>query len=89
MQFPLVFNGDFLYSAEENSQVITPAPTPTSDAPPRPPKPASLKVDDAERSTELLEMWCIYLQERVATEIYRLSMLSQNQQSLCQVRQLR
>lgn len=76
-----------LCSSEGNSQVA-PSPTPSSNVPPRPPKPASLKIDSAEMSTELLEMWCIYLQERVATEIYRLSMLTQNQQSLCQVRLL-
>ena len=30
--------------------------------------------------------WCLFLQERIVTEIYSLAMTERNQQALCQVR---
>ena len=67
-----------------------PLPLPETDVsnpPSCPPKPTP-QIDIDDMTSDELEEWCLYLQERVATEIYRLALLIQNQQRLSQVRML-
>jgi hypothetical protein len=56
----------------------------TADSSPKPQKQMRVSADTVEMPRDVLRDWCLYLQERIASEIYHLVTLTQNQQVLCQ-----